>query len=270
MPTFVTRIPALVFLAAAAAACGSGRLPTGPAAAVAGTYVLAPVQPPPVVSGQPESGSLVLTAAGSAVRTVGYGSGPAFTEFSYFGTFTVQDSTVSLTLTGAGMTPASPLRLAARIESDGSLVITYSGPADGQIVETWRRQSLPTASEASTLDGIVAQFAAWSALGITHYAFVYRQSGFFLCCSEGLAIALQVRNDSVLSAAPASGGPCPSPGCFTATVDGLFGTAIAAAQAGNLGHVTFDPALHYPTAIAITGPPDASGTDSARGLARLP
>jgi hypothetical protein len=120
-----------------------------------------------------------------------------------------------------------------------------------------------------TVDDIAAQQALWSAEHITVYTFDYEQSGFFICCTEGQLLTLQVRNDTVVSAVfAATGQPVPGcpPACPGLTIDGLFGRAAQAARDHRLSGIRFDPQLHYPSLIGLAGPPDASGAEQATNL----
>jgi hypothetical protein len=84
-------------------------------------------------------------------------------------------------------------------------------------------------------------------------------------------LTLEVRNDTVVSAVfaatgqPATGSPGRVP-----TIDALFDLAMQAARDHRLGAVRFDPRLHYPVRIDLAGPPDASGSELAAHVQRLP
>ena len=51
-----------------------------------------------------------------------------------------------------------------------------------------------------SLRNLVAQRAMWSAQSLTNYSYHFEEAGFFICCTEGQDLTLQVRNDSVVSA----------------------------------------------------------------------
>jgi hypothetical protein len=117
---------------------------------------------------------------------------------------------------------------------------------------------------------LLAQRALWSRQDLKNYSYDYTETGFFICCTEGQQIRLEVRNDTVASAVlAASGQPVPSSPRLP-TIDALFALAEQAARDHRLSGVLFDPVLHYPVRIDLAGPPDASGSELAAHVQRLP
>jgi hypothetical protein len=128
-----------------------------------------------------------------------------------------------------------------------------------------------TASNLPTVDDVLVHRAQWVARGVTNYSYDYTESGFFICCTQGQAITLAVRNDTVVSAVfAATGQPVPGAPTRFPTINGLFAGAVRAAQARSLSRITYDPLLDYPVRIDFAGPPDASGSEFAVHLQRLP
>jgi hypothetical protein len=125
---------------------------------------------------------------------------------------------------------------------------------------------------APTVEDVLTERALWSAQGLTAYSFDYEEAGFFICCTEGQVLRLDVRNDTVVSAVfAATGQPvsgCP-PSCPGATIDRLFALALQALHDQRLSRIAFDPLLHYPTRMDLAGPPDASGSENATDLQPL-
>ena len=122
-----------------------------------------------------------------------------------------------------------------------------------------------------TLDDMLAQRAMWSRQGLRNYSYDYTEIGFFICCTEGQQMKLEVRNDTVVSAVfAATGQPVPGSAARLPTIDGLFDLAEQAARDHRLGGILFDPLLHYPQRIDLAGPPDASGSEFAAHVQRLP
>ncbi len=120
-----------------------------------------------------------------------------------------------------------------------------------------------------TVDDVLTEQARWSTEAVTAYSYDYQETGFFICCTKGQTLTLQVRNDTVVSAVFAgTGQPVPQcpPSCPGATIDRLFERAIQAARNGALSGIVFDRELHYPTRIDLAGPPDASGSEFAAHL----
>jgi hypothetical protein len=116
-----------------------------------------------------------------------------------------------------------------------------------------------------------AQRAMWSRQGLKSYSYDYTETGFFICCTEGKQLTLEVRNDTVVSAVfAATGQPVPGSPARLPTIDALFDLAEQAARHNRLGAVLFDPRLHYPVRIDLAGPPDASGSEFAAHVQRLP
>jgi hypothetical protein len=124
---------------------------------------------------------------------------------------------------------------------------------------------------APSLDEVIAHHASWSTHGLTKYSYVYGETGYFICCTEGQQIRLVVINDVVTSAVfVATGQPVPgSPSGFP-TIDALFERAVRAAEATALSAIAYDPVFDYPTRMDLAGPPDASGSVFASDLQLLP
>ena len=125
----------------------------------------------------------------------------------------------------------------------------------------------PTSVQASEL---AQRRALWASHGLTSYEYDYRLTGFFIQFA-GDRIHLVVRDGAVQSATDLTTGQSltVSPGRWP-TIDDLFDQAEAAANAGALTRVLFDGQLDYPNEIDVSGPPDASGSVFAAGLAPLP
>ena len=118
---------------------------------------------------------------------------------------------------------------------------------------------------------LFAQRAIWSRQGLRSYSYDYTETGFFICCTEGQQLKLEVRNDTVVSAVfAATGQPVSGSLARLPTIDGLFDLAEQAARDHRLGGMLFDPLLHYPVRIDLAGPPDASGSELAAHVQRLP
>jgi hypothetical protein len=116
-----------------------------------------------------------------------------------------------------------------------------------------------------------AHRARWQAHSLNHYSYDYEETGFFICCTEGKHLRLEVLNGVVVSAVFADTGEPVSgfPGTFP-TIDALFNRALRAADNDVLSAITFDAAFDYPTRIDFAGPPDASGSVFATDLRVLP
>jgi hypothetical protein len=124
---------------------------------------------------------------------------------------------------------------------------------------------------APSRDDVIAHHASWSTHGLTKYSYVYEETGYFICCTEGQQIRLIVINGVVASAVfVETGQPVPgSPSGFP-TIDALFERAVRAAEATALSAIAYDPVLDYPTRMDLAGPPDASGSVFASDLQPLP
>ena len=124
---------------------------------------------------------------------------------------------------------------------------------------------------APSRDDVIAHHASWSTHGLTKYSYVYEETGYFICCTEGQQIRLVVINDVVTSAVlVATGQPVPgSPSVFP-IIDALFERAVRAAEATALSAIAYDPVFDYPTRMDLAGPPDASGSVFASDLQLLP
>src|SRR5260370_17865434 len=108
---------------------------------------------------------------------------------------------------------------------------------------------------------LFAPRAIWSREGLRSYSYDYTETGFFICCTEGQQLKLEVRNDTVASAVfAATGQPVSGSLATLPTIDGLFDRAEQAARDHRLGRILFDPRLHYPVRIDLAGPPDSSGS----------
>ena len=127
----------------------------------------------------------------------------------------------------------------------------------------------PVVLQTPTAGEILAQRDRWLGAGVTHYAFVYEETGFLICCTEGRPLVVEVQGDSLLAAVPVSGPPCGA-GCGGKSIATLFDLAVRAANDGVLTTISFDPVLHYPTRMDLAGPPDASGSELASDLKPLP
>ncbi|PYP71014.1 MAG: hypothetical protein DMD41_13555 [Gemmatimonadetes bacterium] len=102
---------------------------------------------------------------------------------------------------------------------------------------------------------MLAQRAMWSRQGLRNYSYDYTEIGFFICCTEGQQMKLEVRNDTVVSAVfAATGQPVPGSAARLPTIDGLFDLAEQAARDHRLGGILFDPLLHYPL-VALSSLP---------------
>jgi len=129
------------------------------------------------------------------------------------------------------------------------------------------RCSDPTSVQSSEL---AARRARWTGHGLTSYEYDYRLTGFFIQFA-GDRIHLVVRDGAVQSATDLTTGQAlaVTPQQWP-TIDDLFDDAQRAADSGSLTQVLFDATLDYPSEIDIAGPPDASGSVFAAGLAALP
>ncbi len=108
--------------------------------------------------------------------------------------------------------------------------------------------------------------AEWAAQGITNYEYDYLVTGFFIDYA-GKPIRLTVRDGEVQSAVfVADSEPMLAPASSFPTIDQLFDRAEAASTRGTLTGIAFDPRLHFPTEMDISGPPDASGSVFASNL----
>jgi len=140
--------------------------------------------------------------------------------------------------------PSSRIRLAAL--SLGTAAVAACGEPGAPIV---------------TLSMVRAHRASWSAHALTSYAYEYKSTGFFICCTHGQNIRLVVRNDTVVSAVIiATGQAVPGSPTQFPTIDALFDRAELQVVAGRLSAIAFDGLLDYPTRMDIGGPPDASGS----------
>jgi len=127
-------------LAVTAVACSDGVGPDRSRAAVAGVYMLATVngeELPSSDASAPVSGMMYLWPSGHTERRVTYRVGDGQTQtITATGTFRVEDGLVVLDLQ---VEPdAQPWTIRASVDGS-SLVIAYPGPADGTIVERYRR-----------------------------------------------------------------------------------------------------------------------------------
>jgi hypothetical protein len=122
-----------------------------------------------------------------------------------------------------------------------------------------------------TSGDLLAQRALWSRQDLKNYSYDYTETGFFICCTEGRQLKLEVRSDTVVSAVfDATGQPVPGSPARLPTIDVLFDLAERAARDHRLGGILFDAGLHYPVRIDLTGPPDASGVEFAAHVTPLP
>jgi len=131
---------ALALVALTTSGCRAGESPLA-SPVVGGTYVLSSVTGTIGPVETPISGSLSLTASGQAVRELSYrpdSSGPVSTLFEV-GSFTVSDWTVHLALRADSGRDSYVWTASATIEPDGALRLAYPRPADGTIVEVYRR-----------------------------------------------------------------------------------------------------------------------------------
>lgn len=124
---------ALGVLAGSGAGCGAGTAPVLDPRAAAGTYVL----DGPVPRG-PAAGSFVLTGDGQASRRVQYpaASGGPPREVAAAGTFTlVRPDSIAFALREG----ATPVWRVGGVRAGARFTIRYPHPADGEVVETYRR-----------------------------------------------------------------------------------------------------------------------------------
>ena len=104
--------------------------------------------------------------------------------------------------------------------------------------------------------------AAWLAREPVDYTYEYELSGVFNALS-GTRFMVRVHQGEVIEViATATGERYGYPG-YLPTIDDLFQAAASADSSGSLTTLTFDPAWHFPTLIAWSGPPDASGRITA-------
>jgi hypothetical protein len=127
--------------------CGDRLEPT----AIDGTYALLSVDGCPV--GTPLAqcplargpmaleGEMVLRPDGSVTRSVRYesGDGAGVQDVVATGTYSLQRGSVELALREAGVNQASVWRLHA-VSEGTMLTVRYPHPADGEVVETFRRE----------------------------------------------------------------------------------------------------------------------------------
>ena len=134
------RHPSLLFLGLIALSAGGCGNPVGPID-VAGVYDLASVGGSGG-SEAPVSGRITLTSAGSAERRVTYrlNAGVTPSEFVVTGTYRVVDSLVEFAFLAEGAQSGPVWRPTAKLESGGGLRLSYSGAADGVIVELYTRR----------------------------------------------------------------------------------------------------------------------------------
>jgi hypothetical protein len=119
--------------------------------AVAGTYTLvsvdgcrlgAPSSECPLLRGPIAlEGRMVLNSDGTATRAVRYRSadGTGSVVHMATGTFSVQQDQIALTLREAEATHSSRWRLSA-VSEGAMLTVRYPHPADGEVVEKFRRE----------------------------------------------------------------------------------------------------------------------------------
>src|SRR5216683_4402942 len=70
---------------------------------------------------------------------------------------------------------------------------------------------------------LLAQRALWSRQGLNSYSYNYTETGFFICCTEGQQLKLEVRSDTVVSAVfGATGQPVPGSPARLPTINALF------------------------------------------------
>jgi hypothetical protein len=140
MPLQLVRNLSLVALVVTATACSDEVGPERSRASLAGVYILASVNGqglPSSDSSAPVSGSMYLWPTGHAERRVAYRLGDGRTQdVTATGTFRVEGQSVLFDLRGDD--GAGPWTIEATIDGS-SLVISYFGPADGTIVERYRR-----------------------------------------------------------------------------------------------------------------------------------
>jgi hypothetical protein len=123
-------------------------------------------------------------------------------------------------------------------------------------------------STAPSLNEVLANRARWSNQHLTDYTYHYQVTGFFISWA-GQEIGLEVHNGIVTSATFLSTGqPVPGSPTDLPTIDALFDRAALAARDHKLTGITFDPVLHYPVRMDLSGPPDASGSVFAAALTR--
>ncbi|MFL5562544.1 MAG: hypothetical protein ACJ79K_13815 [Gemmatimonadaceae bacterium] len=134
------RSATILALTVAVAACSHDVGPQRSVAAVAGIYSLSTVngeELPVADPSAPISGMIYLFPAGHAERDITYHYNGNDDRRVQTGTFTVVDHTVALDLREQG----SPYRWSVAGTIDNTmLTLSYPGPADGAIVERYRRQ----------------------------------------------------------------------------------------------------------------------------------
>lgn len=108
---------------------------------------------------------------------------------------------------------------------------------------------------------------AWSGARLASYAYDFEDVGYFNAFA-GRWFHIVVRNGVVQSVTElTTGQPEPAEALpWFPTIDTLFDQAAAAAAAGALKAIEYDPTYGYPTMMSIAGPPDASGTTYAKNL----
>lgn len=123
-----------------------------------------------------------------------------------------------------------------------------------------------SASTGPDRSDVLVHRAGWAAQGITNYEYDYLVTG-FLINYAGKPIRLTVRDGEVRSAVfIADSEPTLGPASSFPTIDQLFDRAEAASAGGTLTGIAFDPHLHFPTEMDISGPPDAGGSVFASNL----
>jgi hypothetical protein len=125
--------------------------------------------------------------------------------------------------------------------------------------------AIAVACSSPTSPASILEYRAnWKARGFTNYDYTYEFAAGFSNGPAGQPIRLQVRQDTVRSAKLFDGTPV-SAG-YLPTIDALFERALAAASAGSLKSITFDPDLGYPTLIAYNAASDAVQGEEATAL----
>ncbi len=140
--------------------------------------------------------------------------------------------------------------------------------AFGLLIATmWACTSVSTAVSPASIE---TQRAQWTSHALTRYSFDYRVTGFFIAYA-GKPIRIVVINGNVSSAQDLTTNQTMSgPLTQWPTIDSLFARASAAASAGTLRAIRYDPTDGYPSEIDLNGPPDASGSIFASNLQPLP
>lgn len=116
---------------------------------------------------------------------------------------------------------------------------------------------------------LVRQREAWNATGITHYTFVYQESGFDHG-ANAIVANVEVNADTVVRAVDGAGATVYATGARYPTIDAIFDRITAAQSGKHLSSATFDPVAGYPTQAVISGTTGIVGILQASAVTAVP